>query len=130
MEADAGDEQSVERLQMAELVLRMDPFRRQISVAKRDKTVVEAFETAGERLHVCGASRGPALPTAAQSSLAASWARLKPRISGEELKRDPDLVEAAMDLVFEIEPQTSATCGPPSGSDMALLLIAKLHEGN
>jgi hypothetical protein len=33
-------------------------------------------------------------------------------------------------LVFEIERETSATCGIPSGADAALLLIAKLHEGN
>jgi hypothetical protein len=55
---------------------------------------------------------------------------MQPRISEAQLKRDPDLVEAAMDLVFEIERQTNATCGSPEGSDMALLLIAKLHEGN
>jgi hypothetical protein len=55
---------------------------------------------------------------------------MQPRISEGALKRDPDLVEAAMDLVFEIERQTNATCGLPSGPDMALLLIAKLHEGN
>ena len=35
-----------------------------------------------------------------------------------------------MDLVFEIERQTSTSCGTPAGKDMALLLIAKLHEGN
>jgi len=39
-------------------------------------------------------------------------------------------VETAMDLVFGIERQTSATCGTPAGTDLALLLIAKLHEGN
>ena len=126
----SGDMQSAERLKMAELVLNMDPFRRQLSVTERDKAVVEAFETAGGRLRACGASRGPALPTAAQSSLVTSWSRMQPRISEAQLKRDPDLVEAAMDLVFEIERQTNATCGPPEGSDMALLLIAKLHEGN
>jgi hypothetical protein len=34
-----------------------------------------------------------------------------------------------MELVFEIERQTSATCGTPSEKDEALLLIAKLHDG-
>ena len=52
---------------------------------------------------------GRRLPTAAQSSLATSWARMQTRISEAELTRDPDLVEAAMDLVFEIERQTNAT---------------------
>jgi len=40
------------------------------------------------------------------------------------------LLEGAMDLVFSTERQTSATCGAPTGTDLALLLIAKLHEGN
>jgi hypothetical protein len=35
-----------------------------------------------------------------------------------------------MELVFNIERQTSATCGAPSGADLALLLIARLHEGS
>jgi hypothetical protein len=71
-----------------------------------------------------------ALPTASQSSLTGNWAKMKPQISEGELRRNPDLVEAAMDLVFDIERQTSVTCGTPGGTDMALLLIAKLHEGN
>ena len=35
-----------------------------------------------------------------------------------------------MDLVFDIERLASAACGSPAGTDMALLLIAKLHEGS
>jgi tetratricopeptide (TPR) repeat protein len=132
-EAVAGntsDMQSADRLKTTELVLRMDPFRRQISVAQRDKIVVEAFETAGRRLKSCGAATSPAVPAASQPNLADSWAKMKPQISEEHLRRDPDLVEQAMDLVFTIERQTSGTCGTPAGVDMALLLIAKLHEGN
>jgi hypothetical protein len=34
-----------------------------------------------------------------------------------------------MNLVFDIERQTSTTCGTPVGADLALLLIARLHEG-
>lgn len=125
-----GDTQSEERLKTTELVLRMDPFRRQISVAERDKIVVEAFATAGKRLSSCATQKATAVSTSAQPSLADSWAKMKPRISEQQLRRNPDLVEEAMDLVFEIERQTSATCGPPAGADLALLLIAKLHEGN
>lgn len=126
----ASDPRIAERLQMTEMVLRMDPFRRQISVAERDRNVVEAFAKAGERMKACSAGRGIALPTASENSLTSSWTKLKPRISEGELRRNPDLVESAMDLVFDIERQTNATCGTPAGADMALLLIAKLHEGN
>ena len=126
----AGNALIADRLKTTELVLEMDPFRRQISMAQRHKIAVEAFETAGQRLQACSAAGGGALPTATQTSLSGSWAKLKPRMTEGELRRDPDLVEAGMDLVFEIERETSATCGTPSGADAALLLIAKLHEGN
>jgi tetratricopeptide (TPR) repeat protein len=132
-EAVAGnpsDTRSADQLKMAEMVLEMDPFRRQLSAARRAKIVASAFTTAGERLKACGAARGIALPTASQSSLAGSWAKMKPQITEGELRRNPDLVEAAMDLVFDIERETNATCGTAAGADMALLLIAKLHEGN
>jgi len=126
----SSDTQSADRLKTTELVLRMDPFRRQISVDERDQIVVEAFATAGKRLSSCATPKAPAASIASQPSLADSWAKMKPHISEQELRRNPDLVEGAMDLVFEIERQTSATCGTPSGTDLALLLIAKLHEGN
>ncbi len=126
----AGNALIDDRLKTTELVLAMDPFRRQVSVAQRHKVAVEAFETAGRRLQACSAAQGGTLPTATQTSLASSWAKMKPRMTEGELRRDPDLVEAGMDLVFEIERETSATCGTPSGADAALLLIAKLHEGS
>jgi tetratricopeptide (TPR) repeat protein len=127
---DPNDRRSADLLKMTEEVLEMDPFRRQLSAAQRAKIVVSAFTTAGERLRACGAARGIALPTESQSSLAGNWAKMKPQISEGELRRNPDLVESAMDLVFDIERQTNATCGTPAGADMALLQIAKLHEGN
>ncbi|PYX46193.1 MAG: hypothetical protein DMG79_17195 [Acidobacteria bacterium] len=127
---DSTDKRSAELLKVTDLVLKMDPFRRQLTIAQRDKNVVDSFTTAGQRLKSCGLAREPAVPSAAQSSLADNWARMKPNISEADLRRDPDLVEAAMNLVFEIERQTSTTCGTPTGTDMALLLIARLHEGS
>ena len=124
------DTQSTERLKTTQLVLHMDPFRRQISVDERNKIVVDAFATAGKRLSSCARPKAAAASTSAQPRLADEWAKMKPRITEQQLRRNPDLVEQAMDLVFEIERQTSATCGTPTGEDLALLLISKLHEGN
>ena len=125
-----ADTQSAERLKTTQLVLRMDPFRRQISAAERAKIAVDAFATAGRRLSSCATPKPSATPTASQPSLADEWAKMKPRVTEQELRRNPDSMEQAMDLVFEIERQTSATCGTPTGEDLALLLISKLHEGN
>jgi tetratricopeptide (TPR) repeat protein len=128
--ADPSDMQSAERLKTTEMVLRMDPFRRQISAAERNRIAMEAFAIAGKRLSSCPTPKTAAGSAVSQPSLADSWAKMKPQISEQQLRRNPDLVEADMDLVFEIERQTSAACGPPTGADLALLLIAKLHEGN
>ena len=124
------DTEIAERLKTTDLVLAIDPFGRQISAANRDKIVVQNFEAAGQRLKACGLLSAGGMPGGTQPDLADSWAKMKPRISDQSLQRNPGLVEDAMDLVFRIERQTNTTCGSPTGPDLALLLIAKLHEGN
>jgi tetratricopeptide (TPR) repeat protein len=131
--ANPSDLQSAERLKTTELVLKMDPYRRQVSVGQRRQMVIEAFAAAGERLKSCpavGNSRGSGSAATSQESLTDRWAKMKPQITEQGLRQNPDLVEAAMNLVFDIERQANAACGPPTGIDMALLLISKLHEGN
>jgi hypothetical protein len=74
-----------------------------------------------------GAAAGS--PAVSPANLSDQWVVLKPQVTERELRRDPDLGQKAMDLVFRIERQTSAVCGTPSGADLALLLIAKEHGG-
>jgi tetratricopeptide (TPR) repeat protein len=128
--ANANDTASEERLKTTQLVLNMDPFRRQLSVNKRDRIVVQAFQTSGDRLKSCKMPVATSATGGAQSSLSDAWTRLKPQITEQGLRRNPDLVETAMDLVFRIERDTSAVCGTPTGTDLALLLIANMHEGS
>ncbi len=53
--ANSDDAESADRLKTTDLVLAMDPFQRQISVAQRNRIVVEAFAAAaGERLRPVG----------------------------------------------------------------------------
>jgi tetratricopeptide (TPR) repeat protein len=126
---DPNDRQSDDRLKTAKLVLRMDPFRRQTSLAERNRMAVEAFETAGLRLKNCAVRGNPSAQASSQSGLSDKWASLQPQVTERNLQRNPDLVESVMDIVFRIERQTSGDCGTPTGKDLALLLIAKLHEG-
>jgi tetratricopeptide (TPR) repeat protein len=131
--ANPEDKQSVDLLNTTELVLQMDPFRRQISADQRNRIVIEAFAAAGDRLKSCTAavnSTGSNSSETLEQSLVDSWEKMKPTLNERDLRRDPDLAEKAMDLVFEIERQTKAACGAPTGTDLALLLISKLHEGN
>jgi tetratricopeptide (TPR) repeat protein len=126
-----ADAQAADKLKTAGLVLEMDAFRRQISTEQRNRIVTEAFEVAGQRLKSCavGGLSAAITPQQSQPTLAQRWATMKPHITARGLQRNPDLVEAAMDLVFEIERQANSACGSPAGKDLALLLLAKEHEG-
>jgi tetratricopeptide (TPR) repeat protein len=122
------DSQSAEWLRKTEFVLEFDPYLPRISIAVRDRAVVNAFTAAGERLKTC-TERGQSAAMAAQS-LSQQWTKLKPQITASGLRRNPDLVNTAMGLVASIETNTSRACGPMSDSDNALLLIANLHGEN
>lgn len=92
--------------------------------------MLRAFETAGERLKTCGDLKSSASAGRSAPDLAGSWATMRSEITEARLRRDPDLVESAMKLVFNIERQSSENCGMPAGKDEALLLIGKLREGS
>jgi predicted Zn-dependent protease len=127
--ADPADTQSAARLKTTQAVLQMDPFRPDLSDAQRSQIVLEAFATAGQRLKSCPVS-GTAGATAAQAALEEQWTKLHPDVTATGLRTNPDLAKSAMDLVFNIERETSTTCGEPSGADQTLLLIAQLRANN
>ncbi len=126
---DRNDSASAERLKTTEMVLRMDPFRRQISSSERGRLVIEAFATARERLQKCAVPSGDGADPGGMT-LSDQWSALKPQITQRGLQRSSDVADQAMDLVFRIERQTSLSCGAPTGPDLALLLISQLREGN
>ena len=127
VEAAPDDTKSAARLRITQQVMRLDPFRRQMTTAERARIVVEAFTLAGQRLQSC-APANSLQPATKLTGLAQQWATLKPRITERGLKRNPDLINTAMELVFTIERQTSTVCSVTSDTDTALLLIANMHE--
>jgi tetratricopeptide (TPR) repeat protein len=130
---DPNDAQSADLLKTTTLVLQMDPFRRQISATERGRIVIDAFNTAGKRLRSCAPSDGSKGSTPGanqQPDLLTRWNEMKPKISERGIRQNPNLVEQAMHLVFAIERQTKTECGPPTGTDLALLLISNMHEGS
>jgi hypothetical protein len=109
----------------------MDPYRRQISVSRRNQIVLDAFMTAGQRLKACGLNHGDAGPSASlNDALYTRWSEMRSRVNARGLRTNPDLADVAMDLVFSIEQQTSVECGTPTGKDLVLLLISRLREGS
>lgn len=130
VDQNADDTASAARLNTTELVLRMDPFRQPLAVAERNRIVMADFAAAGTRLTACGSLTASGTPAGTQQNLAQQWIKLKPQMTERGLRRNPDVTNTAMDLVFAIEQQTGGACGTLNNTDLALLLIAKLHEGN
>ena len=143
-----GNHDAAARLETTEQILRMDPFRSNLSQDQQAKATMTAFAVAGTRLQACPAaaattapaeepSTANAAPGARQNPAAAApptlndaWTRMKPLVTPRALRRNPDRVNEAMDLVFAIERQANGKCGAGTASDAALLLIEKLHEGS
>lgn len=124
------DSDSAERLKITELVLQLDPFRPQLSAAERNRSVLAAFKAAGDRLETCSAPDKNSSGSSALSDLSQEWQKQKPRMTEQNLTRNPDLVNQGMKLVFNIERNTNSKCGSLTEADDALLMIAKSHEGS
>jgi tetratricopeptide (TPR) repeat protein len=124
--ANPTNEQVAARLKTADLILQFDPFQPQFSESERNRVVVAAFAAAGQRLKSCLAKDS----SAASGGFTGKWEQMKRQITEHGLQKDPGLIERAMELVFEIERDGNKGCEPPSQTDKALLLIAKIREGN
>ena len=67
-------------------------------------------------------------PPATLPGLQSRWLATRPDLEQLRSPAEADLPDAIMDVVFQIEQQTAASCGPPQGLDLALLLISKKRE--
>ena len=115
------DEQSTELLNVAESVMKLDPFQRGLSSRERGRRAMRDFQLALSRAQKC------ATPTADLSSLL-QQANLRKRTLRENvLARDPDAFDETMYLVFRLE-KAAASCSPAALEDKALGLLAAQWE--
>jgi tetratricopeptide (TPR) repeat protein len=144
--ANPRDEDSRQLLTTTELVLRNDPFVGHISDAERNRRIAAAFAQAEKRLDECaqqknidlkatatpatasGSAPAPVPATSPLLLLQSLWTEANPDLARLRLPAETDLPDAIMDVVFQIEQQTAATCGQPQGLDLALLLISQKRE--
>ena len=109
------------------------PFAPRISDAERSRRVRSAFQAAGERLDNCARIKELDLSSRSPSSglpaLKAQWLVSAPRVARLRPPRDGGDLDEIMDLVFEIEQQTQATCGTPDSLDQALLFLSQDRSG-
>jgi tetratricopeptide (TPR) repeat protein len=129
--AGAADEHDKELLETSHLIQNLDPMNARLSRAEADQRTLRAFETATARLDDClktlGLNPQPAQPQNDLQRLSLRAAQLRPEARTAALKRNPDLRVDLMDFVTSVEEVTAKQCGTPTGPDLALLLIARMH---
>ncbi len=127
------DDESSRMLQTADLILANDPFRQGLSERERNRRVLRAFQQAGWRLQQCEgkglAQHTTAAGPSALPDLQTRWSQLKPKLNPLGLRRNPEVSESAMELVYQIENAAAAECGQPAGLDEALLLMGRDRQG-
>jgi tetratricopeptide (TPR) repeat protein len=130
--ANPQDADSSHLLATADLILRTNPFHSHISDAERNRRITAAFEQAEKRLTECAQQQDISLiatsPASPLASLQSRWTAAKPNLARLRSAAETDLPDAIMDIVFQIEQQTAATCGQPQDLDLALLLISQKRE--
>ena len=104
----------------------------QLGQRERLDRVVRAHRTAHRRFLDCAqklatppaASDATPAPPDPLAALRARWDAAHQHLSAAEMVDNPQLEQAAMQLVYDTEQITSHLCGEPTGEDAALLRIA------
>ena len=113
---------------VTDLVLTRDPLRPGLSLRQRQERVMAGFRRAVEELDAC-VTKQPAAHNAFES-LRAEAGALEPELALGRLRRTPESIDTALNLIYRMEQQTLDTCGQGSAFDRALLLIGRRHEAD
>jgi len=109
-------------------VLTSDPWRSGLSEQQRQERVRTGFTRALQALNDCIGKQ----PTsaAAFAPLSAEASDLEPELQPGRLRRKPESIDLALDLIYRIEQRTLDICGQGTPFDRALILIARRHEAD
>jgi tetratricopeptide (TPR) repeat protein len=130
---DPHNSAAAKMLALADQVIRIDPFDRRVPVAKRRRRAIAAFGHALARVRECAARKGESLAASNPATpLAAAYAdalKIKPQVNMKAFRRNADLMDSTMRLVFQIEKLAVPACGPGGSMDQALLLLSSRAGG-
>jgi tetratricopeptide (TPR) repeat protein len=111
---------------IADLVLTRDPLRPGLSERERLERAKSGLTRALEALDDCIVEQPAGASTF--ESLRAEASSLEPEFESGRLRRKPESIDLALNLIYRIEQQALDDCGQGQPCDRALLLIARRHE--
>jgi tetratricopeptide (TPR) repeat protein len=128
---DPSSEAALQLLTVTKMILSNDPLAPHLTREERNRRVLVGFDQSQRRLQSClDQQSGKKDSTSSgleplKADALATQSKLQPR----NLRRDPELLRAGMELIYKIEEATNVSCGEPAGLDRALLLIGRKHRG-
>jgi Flp pilus assembly protein TadD len=114
--------------EIADLVLERDPLRPGLSLPARHERVVLDVDRARHLLERCRTSPGRRPSDATLDALTSEIRTLEPRLSLKGLRRSPEIVDRAVDLVYRVAQQTVDVCADATTLDRALLIIGRRRD--
>jgi predicted Zn-dependent protease len=94
--------------------------------AERVARILQGRDLAKKRFEFCSSQINAASAKGSTlQDLAARWTSKDASISGKSLLSDFAAQDATVKLIYDTELQTSQVCGPPTGDDATLLLLAR-----
>lgn len=120
-----------QHLAVTKMILANDPLAPHLTREERNRRVLVDFDQSLRRLQSCldQHSGKKDAPSSALDALKADAVAMQPKLQPRNLRRDPELLRAGMELIYKIEEATRVNCGEPAGLDRALLLIGRKHGG-
>jgi len=116
-------------LETARQIDALDPFRPGLTMGEKVRRTAHALDIAMARAQSCtgpsGAPGAAPSPKSELSGLLATAQQSDKQWTERNMTRDPDLMNAAMALVFRIETAAAKSCGQPTGENLALWTIGQ-----
>jgi tetratricopeptide (TPR) repeat protein len=121
----AADPKISSRLETARMIDAEDPSVLGLPTREKARRAANALKIAIIRAQACaGDTHLSSVDRAQLSSLLATGQKQSKDWSELNLTRDPDRINEAMSLVFQIEDRTYPSCGEPNAEDRGLWMIA------
>ncbi|HTC75449.1 MAG TPA: tetratricopeptide repeat protein [Edaphobacter sp.] len=112
-------------LDTSKQILSIEPSKK-LPAQERVSRILRARDLAKKRFDNCKTQVSAAsASTSPLQDLVARWTSKETTINRDALLNDTREQDAVMKLVYDTETQTSQICGPPTGDDALLLMIAK-----
>jgi Flp pilus assembly protein TadD len=128
-EREMASESALHDLAVSELVLSLDPLAPRLAIDNRSARLQRGFTRAKERIDQCIAERQVFGDDAGAvlSTLSIEAAALEEDLTTARIRRNQDLIDSALALIFRIELAADELCSAGAPVDESLLLIARLH---